>query len=545
VDLNKNFAELSDTDLTEYRSEVISAFDALVKEESPTDEQVAQAEEYAEHIKAVDTLRAERATAAAAKAERLSNLRNLDFSESEPEEGDEEEDEEESDEADDEAEEAEDAEEGAPVAEVPEPVQAAAKNVKTLARKVRRPKAPARSGGKVKITAAADVQGFATGQNLDSLTNVAQAVINRAKGFAPPSGDGRSENIQQFGTAMLNIDFPDELIVDRFDDAQEAIDYATRESRLPGGSLTAAGGWCAPSETVYDLDMDATTDGMLSLPEIGVRRGGIRFAQSPNFADYYANPGFIQTEAQAIAGTAKTCIEVDCPDFTEVRLDAEGICIKVPILTNAAYPEYVRTFVSGSLVAHQHWINANVIGRIVTAAGAARVITGLGSTVSDTLEGLELLAEQTRQKYRLGLNSSLEVVVPFWVRAAVKADLRRRSGQLTPVSDAQVQQHFAAANLNVQFVYDWQALDETAEVYPATFNALMYPAGTFVKGVAPVINLNTIYDAASLVENVYTGLFTEQGLLVAKKKFHADLVTLPLCNAGRVGAADLTCEVAP
>jgi hypothetical protein len=293
---------------------------------------------------------------------------------------------------------------------------------------------------------------------------------------------------------------------------------------------------------VYDLTQDATTEGMLSLPEVAVRRGGMRWPISPNFADFYANPGFIQTEAQAIAGTAKPCIEVDCPDFAEARLDAEGICIKVPILTNAGYPEYVRNFVEGSLIAHQHWINANVIGRVVTAAGAARVITGLGSTLADTLEGLELLADQTRQKYRLSMNRTLEVVAPFWVRGAVRADLSRRNGlAFEQVTDQQIAAHFRARKLNVQFVYDWQPLDETAEVYPTTFNVVMYPAGTFVKGTADIINLSTIYDAASLQQNVYTGLFTEQGLLVAKQKFHADLVTLPVCNAGRTGAADLTC----
>jgi hypothetical protein len=178
----------------------------------------------------------------------------------------------------------------------------------------------------------------------------------------------------------------------------------------------------------------------------------------------------------------------------------------------------------------------------VTAAGAARVITGLGSTLADTLEGLELLADQTRQKYRLSMNRTLEVVAPFWVRGAVRADLSRRNGlAFEQVTDQQIAAHFRARKLNVQFVYDWQPLDETAEVYPTTFNVVMYPAGTFVKGTADIINLSTIYDAASLQQNVYTGLFTEQGLLVAKQKFHADLVTLPVCNAGRTGAADLTC----
>jgi hypothetical protein len=415
--------------------------------------------------------------------------------------------------------------------------------VAALAAKTAKPETPKRPGsGPVSIVAAANVDGFSTGQSLSNLTDVAKAVIAKAKGFAPPQGDGTTENIQRFGTASFALDFPEDLIIDRHTDVEEVLRRATDESRLEGGSLVAAGGWCAPSETVYDLTQDATTEGMLSLPEVAVRRGGMRWPISPNFADFYANPGFIQTEAQAIAGTAKPCIEVDCPDFAEARLDAEGICIKVPILTNAGYPEYVRNFVEGSLIAHQHWINANVIGRVVTAAGAARVITGLGSTLADTLEGLELLADQTRQKYRLSMNRTLEVVAPFWVRGAVRADLSRRNGlAFEQVTDQQIAAHFRARKLNVQFVYDWQPLDETAEVYPTTFNVVMYPAGTFVKGTADIINLSTIYDAASLQQNVYTGLFTEQGLLVAKQKFHADLVTLPVCNAGRTGAADLTC----
>jgi hypothetical protein len=97
----------------------------------------------------------------------------------------------------------------------------------------------------------------------------------------------------------------------------------------------------------------------------------------------------------------------------------------------------------------------------------------------------------------------------------------------------------------VSFVYDWQVLDETAEVYPATFEALVYPAGTIVKGTSDVINLSAVYDAASLAQNVYTGLFMEQGLLVAKMQYGVDLVTLPICNAGRRGALDVSCVVGP
>ena len=52
---------------------------------------------------------------------------------------------------------------------------------------------------------------------------------------------------------------------------------------------------------------------------------------------------------------------------------------------------------------------------------------------------------------------------------------------------------------------------------------------------------SAVYDAASLEVNLYTGLFTEQGILVAEMCYDSDRLTLPVCNAGRVGAADLVC----
>ena len=557
------FADTSVEDLQSLRTEKHNAFAALVALENPTAAQVDEAEALANEIDEIDSEVIARAAAETERAEKFAALRNRKFgveaseqveeTANDPAEDESEEDdsEESADEAD--AETAEEATTSEPEAEPSEPQQTASaktakastKTIAELATKVKRPSTP-KKADMVSITAAADVPKFTNGQSLDDLSAVAQAVINRAKGFGVPTGNGETVALQQFGTAVFSLDYPEDLVVDRHDDAMEVMDRAVQESRLPGGSLVAAGGWCAPSETIYDLTDDSTTEGMISLPEIAVRRGGIRYAQSPTFADFYANPGFIQTEAQAIAGTTKPCIEVDCPDFTEVRLDAEGICIKVPILTNAAYPEVVRNFVSGSLTAHQHWINANVINRLVTASGAARVFTGLGSTYSDSIEALGLVIDQTRQKYRLGMKATVEAVVPFWVRNAFRADLSRRTGRPTgQVTDAEIDAQFASIGANVQYVYDWQMIDETAETYPASFNALVYPAGTFVKGTSDVINLNTVYDAASLATNVYTGLFMEQGLLVAKKKFHSDLVTLPICNAGRTGAADFTCTVGP
>lgn len=440
-------------------------------------------------------------------------------------------------------------------AELTEPV-AAASRVRRVARRVARPEVPetAERAG-VTIIAAANVPDINQGTKLDGIAGIAAALTNRLEGFVPPNGDGKREDLQKFNIAKIQIPANDDRLVVRptaqFTDAQAILEYASKESRLDGsykgkgkGSLVAAGGWCAPSETVYDLCEGETLDGIVSLPEIQVARGGINYTSGPQFSDFYgaSGPGFVQTEAQAIAGVAKTCVTVSCPPFQDVRMDAVGLCIKTPILTEAGYPELTERFTRGTIVAHEHQKNADVIDRMEALSNANRTPTnGLGSTVSDSLEALELLADEKREKYRLGLEESLEVVIPFWVRAAYKSDLRRRTGQFAPVTDAQMDSYFAASKLAVQWAYDWQLLGQTALQYPTTYRVLMYKAGTFVKGVKDVINLSAVYDAASLAVNTYTGLFVESGLFVARMCWDADRITLPICNAGRVGAHDLTC----
>ena len=73
----------------------------------------------------------------------------------------------------------------------------------------------------------------------------------------------------------------------------------------------AAAGWCAPSETIYDLVETETLDGILDTPEMQTTRGGwnIPVNGGPDFASIYnalGNAGVTHlTEAQVIADTAK------------------------------------------------------------------------------------------------------------------------------------------------------------------------------------------------------------------------------------------------
>lgn len=401
---------------------------------------------------------------------------------------------------------------------------------------------------KASLVASADVPGFASGAVLNDLDDAVKALSAKLKGFPRQSMGARQD---RYG--VLSIHKGVEADGDKF--AQGASAYsdlelimnASKEARLPGGSLVAAGGWCAPSETIYDLCSLETVDGILSVPEVTINRGGINFTKGPDFADIYASIGFLQTEAQAEAGTEKNIIDVECPEFEEVRLDAIGYGIKAGILTNAAYPELIRRYLEGGLVAHAHKVNASVIGRIVAQLGTALNFTELGGATADTLNAISFAGERLRYRYRLAQNASLEMFAPHWLREVVRADLAHRTGveNMISVTDAQIDGYFRARNINIQWVYDWQDLSPTATAFPATAQLAIYPAGTFVKGTSDIISLDAMYDSTDLKTNTYSAVFFEEGLLVANTCGSGNLIEVALDIHGRTGAANIGALTAP
>jgi hypothetical protein len=333
----------------------------------------------------------------------------------------------------------------------------------------------------------------------------------------------------------------------------EQIDKAANErTKFGSGGLArailaaAGGGWCAPSETIYDFCSYETVSGILDIPTINMPRGGIKYSKGPDYATLAASWGFLQTEAQADASTAKVCYPVACPPFVETRLDAIGFCITAGVLTNTTYPELIRRVFEIGTVAHAHKVNAYVIGKISTAIGAAVNHLETGGTISDVLEAIDLQAQRVRYQLAMAEGATLEVVLPVWAKSILRADLGRRTGiNELGVTDGQLETYFAVRGVRVQWVFDYQPLDSTSTTawtkFPAALEFMMYPAGAFVKGALPVIDLDTIYDSVGLSTNTYTAAFFEEGVQVFNRcgfgvKASVDITKL----SGRTGANDIT-----
>lgn len=404
------------------------------------------------------------------------------------------------------------------------------------------PQAPEVPSKALSLVASANVPGFISGQELNDFDQLALAFMGRGKSFAGGAQGGKgdvarkagvysmSPNAQRFSVAQLVKPDTEFTITEKMsaEDQFDLIQRVAQESRLPGGGLIAAGGWCSPSEQIWTFCELETMDGLLSIPEMVARRGGVTWTAGPQLSDLLAaaNFGFLQTEAQAEAGTVKPCYELECPDWDEVRLDAIGFCIKAGILTNTTYPELVRRVLQLGVIAHARRINAQTIARISAAIGAATVftpVTGAAfSPTSDVLAAIELNAIRIREAHAMAIDATVEGIFPIWLTAVLRSELSRRTGvDLLNVTDQMLMQWFATRHVSAQFVRDYQAINTGAATtvggtsawtrFPDKVEFMLYPAGSFVRLGTPVIDLDAVYDTDGLTHNTYTAAFFEEG----------------------------------
>lgn len=481
------------------------------------------------------------------------------------------------------------------------PVRRTAPPVGTVARRAPAAQLPENADRPLAVmTAAADVPGFATGEALPTFADAARAISARleryptasrslhsnrqnaalsskmrpVESYDPETYDtGRKLELRNFarhGAVQFRREFPDDLrITETSGDAYETLLRITRENRLPGGNLvrsmsaqvkagralTAAAGWCAPSEVIYDLAELETLDGILDLPEAQASRGGFQIPANggPNFRTIYTgigNSGDTHlTEAEVISDTAKVCTDIPCPSFSDVRLGVDYVCLTGGLLQRRGYPEMVARFSRGAITALAHKINQGVIADMVSGSGSAVVIAADANgddAISGVLYAVDIAVTDIKYQNRMGFNATVEVVLPMWVLTNMRAAAARRRGvDMVSLADAEIMAWFAQRNAVPRFVYDWQdgfsglanspGGASAITAMPQTVQFLAYPAGTWVKAVQDVVSLDTIYDSTKLSTNEYTALFAEDGWAMLKMGPTSRLYTAIADTSGVTG----------
>lgn len=390
--------------------------------------------------------------------------------------------------------------------------------------------------------------------------DIAESIDAVKKGHRP-RGDVRSAGAYN-QMPLFALERGDMPVVENSHELVAAIEAATDLSllRAPSfnsqGSLTAAGGWCAPSETLYDFcEVPLATD-LLALPEITIRRGGVRWPVEPDLSAIFESFEFFFTEPEleALPPVVKECVEIPCPDeFEEIRLSAVGYCIEAGILQTQGWPELIDWFMRSITQEHFRALSRRTILDMV--AGSTPIAIPAASQIaagSSVLNSIELMAINLRLNKGYARNHPIEGVAPNWLHAVIRADLANQQGVDTKsITDAQINSWFANRNVSFQFVADWQTRGVgqpgnlgTLE-WPGSVRVMLYPAGTWFRSLSNVIEFGIQYPRELLQLNRYTRFFTEDAYAVAKRCDESLVVTIPICPNGGYGESlTVTCNTA-
>lgn len=439
--------------------------------------------------------------------------------------------------------------------------------------------------------------GGALALRMDQLQRGLSEPMPHVVAAASDSDWGRAYNsISRHGVATVALPAAAQQFVMRNIEDEETLTAACNEHRLRGGSLTAAvvagtPGWCAPCDVRYEFCPPEVAEHLLDIPTVIAPRGCIQYPVEPDFSAIYsmANMGFCY-DAEDYENPAppdpdvpgplnKPCVDVPCPSNENTLLDPCGLCIRASILLATAYPEAVAKFMSRAMVAWTIKQNMRNITQMLTAIGAAntvtvpQAVTGPGATAT-ILEVVEYYNTWLRYRHMLGDNTTMEALFPLWARGVMRADLSKQMGiDLKAVTDQQLDAYLLARKIRPQWIRGLsEAYRDPAQgtpnipastlfagganapgtpatpfaggagsIWPASFQLVMYPAGTFARARLGLVNIEGgLIDSALLSRNQRLLLFIEEASAIIKRCYQGLIINVPLCASGQTGGAGLT-----
>ena len=404
-----------------------------------------------------------------------------------------------------------------------------------IASRAPRPRVDSKRTATIAVTASADLPGVKPGSNL-TMEQLSEAMHDRARTL---SDDGKRAPV-----ARIEIPHTHRLGTDPTANARTIEDLIGQPDAT---ALVASGGWCAPSQPLFELfDLGPDTSDLFDLPGLGTDiRAGVLVPSFYTMADA-EDALWTWTEADDIAaavdgGPTKPCLKIPCPTWTEARLEAEGLCVTHGNLSDRAWPELTKQFLSIVMGAHQRRISSAKIAKVLN--GLTVVAPGAGMTPSDAagdlLNVVTLAAADMRSQYRVGKSRSIDVLFPAWVREVLRSTMAMRQGiyDAMNVSDAQVTSWLSARGIRAQFTPDWQPLygAAPATAWPANVTFAMWFTGAYVSIDGGSIDLGVVRDSTLNETNDFTAAWSEQFYQVVRRGPLGRSYTVPLGVDGVTG----------
>jgi len=243
-------------------------------------------------------------------------------------------------------------------------------------------------------------------------------------------------------------------------------------------------------------------------------------------------------------GATKNKLTVACGAEQTVSISAITLEMQFGNFMARAYPEMVERNTELGLIAQARLAETTLLTAMGTLSTACTTANGAKGVARDWPLQVAQGASAYRARHRLAPDAPLRVLVPAWVRDAVRDDIAWSKSPTTDnvlgESDGTIEGYLSARNVNVAWHLDdtqfftAQAAGVLA-LYPATFSWLMFAEGTFLFLDGGTLDIGVVRDATLVGTNDYIQ-FTENFEAVAKVGLESLKVTTQFATTPVIGA---------
>jgi hypothetical protein len=393
------------------------------------------------------------------------------------------------------------------------------------------------------VTAAADVNDVSAGAPFADRSQFIQAFSDKITAIRDAQGTGEHVRVARITAAA--VDDSRTLSLGDFASNSEKIADALGRSMTERKALLASGGYCAPLESRYDVFGVGTTERPVrgGLPGFRAERGGIRWITPPSLAGVTGSVGIWTAATDAAPGGAtKNKLIVACGAEQTVSISAVTLEMQFGNFIARAYPEMVARNTDLGMIAQARLAEQTLLSGMSTLSTAVTSSLVLG-TARDFLNAVARAASAYRTRHRMEADAPLRVIVPAWVRDAIRDDVAFSQAPTTDSvlgeSDSAIESWLSVRNVSVSWHLDdssytgAQAAGALAD-YPATIVWYIFAEGTFLFLDGGTLDIGVVRDSTLVGTNDYIQ-FTENFEAIAKVGLESIKVTSTTSVKGQTG----------
>lgn len=225
--------------------------------------------------------------------------------------------------------------------------------------------------------------------------------------------------------------------------------------------VTAAGGICDPLPADFAHPVIGNRGRPIrdALARFQAARGGVRFSPAITLADMDGSVGVWTYETDTSPGeTEKVCLTLTCEDEEVAHVDAITACLQVGNYQARFNPEFWRSRLDALMVLHDRIAEQTLYADLDAASTQVTYGTGEG-TIYSVLTAVDKSVAGLRSRMRLDNRTVVNVLMPAWVRDALRSDITRQKLGSSPadhlaVADRIVDTFFTSRNVRPVWSYD-------------------------------------------------------------------------------------------